>query len=208
MIAIGNPLSVYELYGTVTFGIISATAREINIDGFVNTYLQTDAAINFGNSGGPLINMAGQVIGMNSAKSVRAGYDANGNVISAEGIGFALPIQNVIETANTILREGSVVRPGIGVQIRTVDAETAMEKNVPVGCRIEELTEGAPAEQAGLQVGDIITMADDVVVTENDDVVDYVRSRKVGDKVDFTVYREGEYLTITVTIGDMNKFGS
>ena len=208
VIAIGNPLSIYELYGTVTFGIISATAREINIDGFVNTYLQTDAAINFGNSGGPLINMAGQVIGMNTAKSVTAGYDSRGNAISAEGIGFALPIQDVIEIANVILREGGMVRPGIGVQIRTVDEETAAENNVPVGCRIESVTEGAPAEQAGLKEGDIITKADDFTVTENDDVVNYVRSRKVGDVVTFTVYRDGEYLTIPVTVGDMNTFGN
>ena len=208
VIAIGNPLSSYELYGTVTFGIISATAREINIDGFVNTYLQTDAAINFGNSGGPLINMAGQVIGMNTAKSVTAGYDSRGNAISAEGIGFALPIQNVIEIANIILREGSMVRPGIGVQIRTVDEETAAENSVPVGCRVESVTEGAPAEQAGLKVGDIITKADDIDVFENDDVVNYVRSRKVGDTVTFIVYRDGEYLTIPVVVGDMNTFSN
>ena len=206
VIAIGNPLSAYELYGTVTFGIISATAREINIDGFVNTYLQTDAAINFGNSGGPLINMAGQVIGMNSAKSVTAGYDSNGNSISAEGIGFALPIQNVIEIANVILRDGGMVRPGIGVTIRTVDEETAAMNLVPAGCRVEELTEGAPADQAGLKVGDIITKADEIEVHVNDDVVEYVRSKLVGDVVVFTVYREGEYLTIPVTIGDMNRF--
>ncbi len=206
VIAIGNPLSAYELYGTVTFGIISATAREINIDGFVNTYLQTDAAINFGNSGGPLINMAGQVIGMNTAKSITAGYDTRGNAISAEGIGFALPIQNVMEIANVILQEGSMVRPGIGVQIRTVDEETAAENNVPVGCRVEELTQGAPADKAGMKVGDIITQADGRPVTVNDDVVNYVRSLKVGDTVVFTVYRDGAYLTISVTVGDMNKF--
>ena len=206
VIAIGNPLSAYELYGTVTFGIISATAREINIDGFVNTYLQTDAAINFGNSGGPLINMAGQVIGMNTAKSITAGYDTRGNAISAEGIGFALPIQNVMEIANVILQKGSVVRPGIGVQIRTVDEETAAENNVPVGCRVEELTQGAPADKAGMKVGDIITQADGRPVTVNDDVVNYVRSLKVGDTVVFTVYRDGAYLTISVTVGDMNKF--
>ena len=206
VIAIGNPLSSYELYGTVTFGIISATAREINIDGFVNTYLQTDAAINFGNSGGPLINMAGQVIGMNTAKSITAGYDTRGNAISAEGIGFALPIQNVMEIANVILQKGSVVRPGIGVQIRTVDEETAAENNVPVGCRVEELTQGAPADKAGMKVGDIITQADGRPVTVNDDVVNYVRSLKVGDTVVFTVYRDGAYLTISVTVGDMNKF--
>ena len=206
VIAIGNPLSAYELYGTVTFGIISATAREINIDGFVNTFLQTDAAINFGNSGGPLINMAGQVIGMNTAKSITAGYDTRGNAISAEGIGFALPIQNVMEIANVILQKGSVVRPGIGVQIRTVDEETAAENNVPVGCRVEELTQGAPADKAGMKVGDIITQADGRPVTVNDDVVNYVRSLKVGDTVVFTVYRDGAYLTISVTVGDMNKF--
>ena len=112
------------------------------------------------------------------------------------------------EIANVILKEGSLVRPGIGVQIRTVDQETAAENGVPVGCRIEELTEGAPADQAGLKVGDIITKADDVTVTVNDDVVNYVRSKEVGDKVAFTVYREGEYLTITVTVGDMNRFSN
>jgi serine protease Do len=208
VIAIGNPLSTYELYGTVTFGIISATAREINIDGFVNTYLQTDAAINFGNSGGPLINMSGQVIGMNTAKTVTAGYDSRGNAISAEGIGFALPIQNVIEIANVILKEGNVVRPGIGVQIRTVDEESAAENSVPIGCRIEELTEGAPAEKAGLKVGDIIVKVDSLPVTSNDDVVNYVRSLKVGDTAVFTVYRDGSYLTISATVGDMNQFNN
>ena len=208
VIAIGNPISTYQFYGTVTFGIISGTAREINIDGFVNTYIQTDAAINFGNSGGPLINMAGQVIGMNAAKSVTAGYDSNGNAVSAEGIGFALPIQNVIDIANVILRDGGVVRPGIGVSIRAVDESTALMNDLPFGCRIEDITEGAPADQAGLKVGDIITMVDDTIVTENDDVVEYVREKNVGDVVEFTVYREGEYLVVPVTIGDMNKFGS
>ena len=101
-----------------------------------------------------------------------------------------------------------MVRPGIGVQIRTIDEETAAENDMPVGCRIEELTEGAPAEQAGLKVGDIITKADDIIVTENDDVVSYVRGLSVGDKVIFTVYREGEYLTITVIVGDMNQFSN
>lgn len=208
VIAIGNPLSTYQLYGTVTFGVISGTAREINIDGFVNTYLQTDAAINFGNSGGPLINMAGQVVGMNAAKSVTAGYDSNGNTVSAEGIGFALPINNVIEIANVILREGGMVRPGIGVTIRAVDEETAELNQVPAGCRIEDVTAGAPADQAGLKVGDIVTEVDGFVVLENDDMVEYVRSKAVGDVVEFTVYREGEYLTIPVAIGDMNKFGN
>ena len=88
--------------------------------------------------------------------------------------------------------------------IAAVSATAA--NGVRAGCRIEELTKGAPADQAGLKVGDIITKADDVTVAANDDVVDYIRSLKVGDTVDFTVYRDGEYLTITVTIGDMNRF--
>lgn len=208
VIAIGNPLSAYELYGTVTFGIISATAREINIDGFVNTYLQTDAAINFGNSGGPLINMSGQVIGMNTAKSVTAGYDDRGNAVAAEGIGFALPISDVIEVANSILQSGSVVRPGIGVQIVTVDEDTAAEEGIPVGCRIQGLTAGAPAEQAGLKVGDVIVEVDGRTVTGNSDVVSYVGALKVGDKVTFKVYRDGSYLSISVIVGDMNQFNN
>ena len=206
VIAIGNPLNAYEFHGTVTFGIISATARDINIEGFVNTYLQTDAAINFGNSGGPLINMHGQVIGMNTAKSVTAGYDAMGNSISAEGIGFALPIQNVMEIVNTILREGNLTRPGIGIIIRPINEQLAAMYDMPTGCRVESVTVGGPAEKAGLLVGDVIMEADGKAVQENDDVVNYIRSLQVGDVVTFTVYRDGETLTIPVTVGDMNQF--
>ena len=95
VLAIGNPLSSDELANTITFGIVSATKREVTIDNYTNSYLQTDAAINFGNSGGPLNNLNGEVIGINSAKTITAGYDDLGNAVSAEGFGFALPINQV-----------------------------------------------------------------------------------------------------------------
>ena len=94
-IAIGDPTG-RELAGTTTFGIISAAARDVNIDGKTNTYLQTDAAVNPGSSGGPLLNMAGEVIGITSAKTVTASYDEYGNAISAEGLGFAIPINDAL----------------------------------------------------------------------------------------------------------------
>ncbi|MEG2217257.1 MAG: trypsin-like peptidase domain-containing protein, partial [Clostridia bacterium] len=92
VLAIGNPIDADQFANTLTFGIISAKSREITIDSYTNTYMQTDAAINVGNSGGPLLNMKGEVIGINSAKTITAGFDAFGNPVSAESIGFALPI--------------------------------------------------------------------------------------------------------------------
>ena len=104
-IAIGNP-SGSELAGTATFGIISATSRNVNIDGHENEYLQTDAAINPGNSGGPLLNMKGEVIGITTAKNIFAGYDEYGNTISAEGLGFAIPIDKAVEVAEELITQG------------------------------------------------------------------------------------------------------
>ena len=203
VIAIGNPLSAYTLYGSVTFGIISATARELNIDGFVNTYLQTDAAINFGNSGGPLINMAGQVIGMNSAKSVTAGYDSRGNAISAEGIGFALPINNVMQIVDSVIKTGSIPRPGIGVTIATRSEEDAAATNQPAGVYVYSITEGGPADQAGLQVNDVILALDGEELTR-DGFVEKIRSKTIGDQITFTILRNGETMEIVVTVGDLN----
>ena len=203
VLAIGNPISSDSLYGSVTFGIISAKERLINIDGFENEYIQTDAAVNPGNSGGPLINMNGEVIGVTSAKYVTAGYDELGNSISSEGIGFALPIRNVMQIVDVLIKNGGVPRPGIGITIATRSEEEAQIENKPAGVYIYSLTEGGPAQLAGLQVDDIIIALDGTEMTQ-DEFVEVIRSKTIGDQITFTVLRSGEQLEIAVTIGDLN----
>ena len=202
VLAIGDPISADELSGSVTFGIVSALSREINIEGFVNEYLQTDAAVNPGNSGGPLINMRGEVIGVTSAKYTSAGIDEYGQNISSEGIGFALPINNVIEIAQSIITDGSKVRPGIGVTIVTYLEPTANIKTP--GVYIYGVTEGGPAEAAGIQVNDRLVALDGKELTQ-DEFVLVIRSKNVGDEVVLTIERNGEMQEITVVVGDMNQ---
>lgn len=202
VLAIGDPISADELSGSVTFGIVSALSREINIEGFVNEYLQTDAAVNPGNSGGPLINMRGEVIGVTSAKYTSAGVDEYGQNISSEGIGFALPINNVMEIAQTLIKEGSKVRPGIGVTIVTYSEETATIKTP--GVYIYGLTEGGPAEAAGVKVDDRLVALNGEELTQ-DEFVEAIRATNVGDIIVLTVERDGEKLDITVIVGDMNQ---
>jgi len=202
VLAIGNPLSTDELANTITFGIISATSRDITIDNYTNTYLQTDAAINFGNSGGPLINMAGEVIGVNSAKTITAGYDEMGNAVSAEGIGFALPINQVKKIMEILITKGYVERPGIGVTVTTIDEQTAEENGVPVGALIESVVKGRPADQAGVLAGDIVVEANGKEITTHEELVNVVLECMIGDELKIKVYRNGEYLDLTIVIGN------
>lgn len=207
VLAIGNPLSTDELANTITFGIISATKREVTIDNYTNTYLQTDAAINFGNSGGPLINLSGEVIGINSAKTITAGYDELGNAVSAEGIGFALPINQVKDIMQILITKGFIERPGIGVTVSTVDAATAEENGVPQGALVESVVKGKPAELAGVLAGDIITVADGETILTHQQLVNIVLGKMIGDELQLKIYRDGQYLDITIKIGnktDMN----
>jgi len=202
VLAIGNPLSTDELANTVTFGIISATSREITIDNYTNTYLQTDAAINFGNSGGPLINMQGQVIGINSAKTITAGYDEYGNAVSAEGIGFALPINQAKKIMEILITVGYVERPGIGITVGTVTEEMAEEYGTPVGAYVESVVKDRPADLAGIKAGDIIVEANGKTITTHEELVDIVLGCMIGDELPVTVYRDGEYLDLTIQIGN------
>lgn len=202
VLAIGDPISADELSGSVTFGILSALSREINIEGFVNEYLQTDAAVNPGNSGGPLINMRGEVIGVTSAKYTSAGVDEYGQNISSEGIGFALPINNVIEIAQSIITDGSKVRPGIGVTIVTY-LEPTTDITTP-GVYIYGVTEGGPAEQAGIRVGDRLVRLDGKEMTQ-DEFVMVIRTKQVGESIVLTIERNGELMNINVIVGDMNE---
>ena len=207
VLAIGNPLSSDELANTITFGIISATKREVTIDSYTNTYLQTDAAINFGNSGGPLINLKGEVVGINSAKTITAGYDEMGNAVSAEGIGFALPINQVQKIMEVLITKGFIERPGIGVTISTIDAVAAEEYEIPIGALVDSVVKDKPADLAGVLAGDIITEANGIAITTHDQLVNIVRGMMIGDELKVKVYRDGEYLDINIVLGnktDMN----
>lgn len=202
VLAIGNPLSTDELANTLTYGIISATSREITIDNYTNTYLQTDAAINFGNSGGPLINMQGQVIGINSAKTITAGYDEYGNAVSAEGIGFALPINQVKRIMEVLITMGYIERPGIGITVSTVTEESAEANGTPVGALVESVVKDKPAADAGVLAGDIIVEANGESIKTHEELVDIVVSCMIGDELKLKIYRDGKYLNLTVTIGN------
>ena len=206
--AVGDPVRS-ELSGSVTFGIVSAKSRAINIDGFTNTYIQTDAAINLGNSGGPLITMDGFVIGMNSAKTVTAGYDSTGNAIAAEGIGFAIPINQVWEIASQLITKGSIPKPGIGVTIKQTLPEyrdIAKDEGEEIRPYVDSITEGGPADLAGMKVGDVILALDGIEMSETNEIVAYIREHtEVGQTIEFTVEREGEQKVLTVTVGDLNR---
>lgn len=205
-IAIGNP-SGTELAGTTTFGIISATARSINLDGQTNDFIQTDAAINPGNSGGPLLNMKGEVIGITTAKNIYAGYDEYGNSISAEGLGFAIPINAAMDVACQLIENGRVIRPGMGVQVIGIDAETAEYYSIPEGILIYSVTRNGSAHKADLKVDDIIVEYDGIAVTTQEDFVAYVQELSVGDVLHLVVSRDGNTVEIDVVMADMNEMG-
>ena len=204
VMTIGDPVKS-ELAGSVTFGIISAKSREINIEGFTNTYIQTDAAINFGNSGGPLIDMNGNVIGMASAKTVVAGYDSFGNTVSAEGIGYALPINHVWEIATQLITSGSIPKPGIGIKIAQANLQYAAEQDEKRPY-VASVTEGGPADLAGMQVGDVILALDGTEFDDYNEIVRFIANQTaVGQTVVFTIERDGKQIDLSVVIGDLNN---
>jgi putative serine protease PepD len=191
VVAFGSPLG---LSATVTSGIISALNRPVTTgDGSDSSYInavQTDAAINPGNSGGPLVNLQGEVIGVNSAiaslGSSSSGSDGSGNI----GVGFAIPIEQVLVTADEILRTGHAVYPVIGADVR---GTAALD-----GAVVQSIAAGSPASHSDLRVGDKIVKVDGKPVTSSSDVVVEVRSHQPGQKVLLTVLRGGRTLQIEV----------
>lgn len=207
IITIGDPTG-RELAGTTTFGIVSATARTITIDGQTNTYIQVDAAVNPGNSGGPLIDLKGEVVGIVSAKTVTASYDDYGNAISAEGLGFALPINEVLRLAAQLITEGSIKRPGIGISVIEWSEQIAREYGTVTGVLVYTVIKDGPGDKAGLRPNDIIVEVDGAAVPTQSDFVALVRSKGVGESMVLKVWRAGEYFDTTMTLGDLNSMGS
>lgn len=195
VLAIGNPLG--ELTFSLTAGVISALDREITLSGNVTMELiQTDCAINSGNSGGALFNLYGEVVGITNAK-----YSSGGSGASIDNIGFAIPINSVLNIVDSIIEKGYIAKPYIGVSVVSVSSET-QSYGLPKGAAVKAVNEDSPAEEAGLEINDIVTEANGVAIESSDDLVRLVGSLYNGAELKLTVYRQGETLEITVTVGE------
>lgn len=187
VIAIGTPLST-ELSSTVTKGIISATSRSVAVEsGVTMNLIQTDAAINAGNSGGPLVNTKGEVVGINSSK-------ISGEAV--EGIGFSIPINDIKDKIE------SLSKPilNLGISVRTIDEALSKQLNMEQGLYVVEVTEFSSAEKAGLKAGDIIVKADGNRITTFDEFKAVKNGKEEGDDISLEVVRNGESKTINVTL--------
>ena len=197
VIAIGNPLG-FELMDTVTSGIVSGLNRQININDKSMTLLQTDAAINSGNSGGPLINKYGQVIGINSSK-MSASYSET----SIEGIGFAIPSNEAAKIVEDIMEYGYVTgKPQLGISCQNVTESISRMYNLPIGVYITAVTDNSAAANAGLQAGDIIIEIDGEVVSTFDELTAKKNEHKAGESMEITYTRNGVDNTVTITLDE------
>ncbi|MBO5226493.1 MAG: trypsin-like peptidase domain-containing protein [Ruminococcus sp.] len=197
VVAIGNPLGL-ELQNTVTCGIISALNREVTINDKEMTLIQTDTAINSGNSGGPLINSAGQVVGINSAK-MSSSYSSGS--ASIEGIGFAIPITEAKEIVDDLINYGYVTgRPQLGITCQDVSEAVSQAYNIPVGSYIISITEGGAADKAGLQIQDVIIAIDGNEIKTTEELNDYKNEHDAGEEVVLTIVRYGQQMDVTVIL--------
>ena len=195
VIAIGNPLG--ELTFTLTSGAISAKDREVTLSGNMTmNLLQTDCAINSGNSGGALFNLYGEVIGVTNAKY----STSSSSSASIDNIGFAIPINSIMNIVESIIEKGYISKPYIGISVLDVSEET-QQYGIPAGAAIQAVSEDGPAAQAGLQQGDVITAVDGTAMTSKE-LVSYIGEASVGQEMVFSIYRQGENLEITVYVGE------
>lgn len=195
VVAIGNPLG--ELTFSLTSGAVSALNREITLSNSVTMNLiQTDCAINSGNSGGALFNLYGEVIGITNAK-----YSGSGSGASIDNIGFAIPINHVRGIVESIIENGYVAKPYIGVNVSDVSEET-MGYGLPAGAAVKAVSEDSPAEKAGLQVNDIITAVNGKEISGRTGLSEAVSAASVGDTLTLTVYRQGNTISVDVTVGE------
>ena len=193
VVAIGNP---FGLQHTVTSGIVSGLSRSgINPNGYED-FIQTDASINPGNSGGALVNLRGELIGINTAILSRSG----GNI----GIGFAIPVNMARSVMEQLVKFGSVKRGELGVSIYTVTPDIAHSLGLSsaVGALVSQVVEGSPAEKAGIRAGDVITTVNGQNVKSNSELRNTIGLLRVGDKVDIGLVREGKPIRVTAVISN------
>lgn len=195
--AIGNPLGeTFRM--TLTDGIISAIERGINYNGHSMNLIQTNTAINEGNSGGALYNMYGQVIGITNMKMMSS-YS------SIEGIGFAIPSSTVKSVSDSLVKYGEVRgRPSIGITVGPIPENAAEHYELPIGLYVSDVSDGSDAKEKGIVVGDIIIACNGEPVDENEDIISVKNSLIVGDSISFTIWREGETFDVDVVLVDTN----
>lgn len=193
--AIGNPLSPdYSL--TMTSGIISATSREVSYNGAVMKLLQTDTSINEGNSGGPLFNDRGQVIGITNMKIVSS-------FSNIEGIGFAIPSDTLQSIVAALMDDGAVYgRSTIGVTVGPISEDIADYYDIPVGLYVSEVLDNSDAQKQGIKKGDIITKVNGKDAHSTSDIAEEKSKLDIGDTIDFTVWRSGSTFKVSVKIMD------
>ncbi len=189
--AVGNPLG---LESSITCGVVSAVNREVtDSDGKTYTLIQTDAAINAGNSGGALVNSQGQVIGINTLKLEGEGI---------EGMGFAIPINSTEDVTSQLIQYSKVKRPYIGITGMDLDEETAKANNLVVGVYVKAIDDFSAGEKAGLRIGDVIIEADGQKITTMDELNEIKNSHQIGDQMTVKVNRDGEERDLTITLGE------
>lgn len=187
--AIGSPLG---LKSTVTSGIISAVNREVTTnDGTKYVLIQTDAAINSGNSGGALVNSNGQVIGINTLKISATGV---------ENMGFAIPINDTIDIYKQLIEHNKVKRPFIGIEGIDLDEAKAKQNNLPIGIYVKSVNDFGPAQIAGIKSGDVIIEADGKKISTMDELKEIKNSKSIGDQLEIKLVRDGSEKTVTVTL--------
>jgi 2-alkenal reductase len=203
VIAIGSALGDFK--NTVTVGVVSATGRSLDTgNGYsLEGLIQTDAAINHGNSGGPLVNVLGQVVAINTA--IVRGDATTGDV--AEGLGFAIPSKTVKSVADQIIQKGYVARPYLGVRYQTITPEIAGANGLPMdwGIYVKGVESGSPAEQAGLQQGDIITQIGQDQIGADLSYTNALLHHQPGERATLTVWRNGKTLSLGVTFGESHS---
>ena len=196
VVAIGNPLG--ELTSTLTVGYVSAKERDVSTDSSTINMMQTDCAINSGNSGGPLFNMRGEVVGITTAKY--SGTSTSG--ASIEGIGFAIPLDDVTDILEDLMAFGYVRGAHLGVSVYSVDADTSRRYNIPLGCLVDSVTPGGCAAEAGVRDSDVIVALGGHVVESYTDLARALRKFESGDETTITVYRAGQELVLPITLDE------
>ena len=200
VIAIGSPLGDFR--NTVTAGVVSATGRSIDTAANfqMTDLIQTDAAINHGNSGGPLVNLAGQIVGINTLVLRSSGSSSD----QAEGLGFAIASNTVQATAQQLIEKGFVSHPYLGISWDSVTPDIAQRYDLGAdwGVYVTDVSEGSPAADAGLQKGDIIIAVGDVQLDETHAFINTLWAHAVGESVTLTVVRDQQTLTVTATLAE------
>ncbi len=199
VLAVGNP---FNLTSTVTAGIVSAKARDINIlgsQGTVESFIQTDAAVNPGNSGGALVNLKGQLIGINAAIA-----SGTGNYV---GYSFAIPSNIVKKVVDDFMKFGKIQRGLLGIRYKEIDDQFAKDNDLPSikGVYVQEVVEGGAAEKAGMKKGDVILQMQGFPVNSKSELQEIISQHSPGDKLNLTIYREGKQEDLSVTLLNENE---